>query len=99
MLPLLALAPFALAFCYGMGFASGMEALEDGDPKHRIQVGDGGGDNALDLEILRSFSDWMVVVPKPEPNEFLWIRMDDMGQIEVLDARRFSGIVCWFFRT
>ena len=94
----LAFSPVLLASFYVTGFGIGLSALEGSDPKQRIHVGDVGVGNSLDVEIVRSLGNWMIVVPKPEPNDFLWIRMDEIRQIEILDKGRFRGIGCWFYR-
>lgn len=97
-LRLLALTPTILAGFFGLGYATGLQALENSDPKHRITVENENVNTTMNVEIVRSIGEWMVVVPKPDSIDFVWIRMDKIVQIEILDKGRFPGLGCLFFR-
>ena len=82
---------------YSLGYNVASRALEIADPEQRIHILRGDTISEQDVIIVRSFGEWMLAVtkPEPQPNDFLWIRMDKIERIEILNDTRFQGLFYW----
>ena len=71
--------------------------LKKGGPSHQIQIVDETGTSYMDARIIRAYGDWLLVITKPEqpdPSRILWLKLDRVEQIRILEREVFPGLLC-----
>ena len=88
--------PLFPAFFIQLGQVHANKVLRNNQQTHRIHISGKPSSSTLDVNIVRSYGDWLLVHSKPD--QIFWIKLDNVDRIDVLDKESFKGLLCLIFK-